>query len=317
MHPAFSVIFFTTTSGAGYGLLALLGLFSALNWIPLENSFNLVAITFALLLVTSGLLASTAHLGHPKRAWRALSQWRSSWLSREGIFAILTYVPASMFWLCGGFPNTFAIGWGLWGIMTAILSLITIYCTAQIYASLKTIRQWNTYHVPLVYLLIGLLDGALIITFLATVFEIFIVQFSWIIILLSFLAGTTKLAYWSAIDTETTRSTSATATGLGDGTEPVSMLDAPTTSDNFVMREMGFRIARKHAQRLRKITFLTLFAIPVTIALITLLESSQIMMLTLSALAVISATVGTIIERWIFFAEAKHVVTLFYGAKTA
>lgn len=25
MHPAFSVIFFTTASGAGYGLLALLG----------------------------------------------------------------------------------------------------------------------------------------------------------------------------------------------------------------------------------------------------------------------------------------------------
>ena len=30
MHPAYSVILFTTASGAGYGLLALLGLAAAL-----------------------------------------------------------------------------------------------------------------------------------------------------------------------------------------------------------------------------------------------------------------------------------------------
>ena len=83
MHPAFSVIFFTSASGAGYGILALLGLFAAFGWIPLKASFNLTIITLALILITAGLLSSTAHLGHPERAWRALSQWRSSWLSRD------------------------------------------------------------------------------------------------------------------------------------------------------------------------------------------------------------------------------------------
>ena len=51
----------------------------------------------ALGLITAGLLSSTFHLGHPERAWRAMSQWRSSWLSREGLVAILTYIPAGAF----------------------------------------------------------------------------------------------------------------------------------------------------------------------------------------------------------------------------
>ena len=103
MHPAFSVIFFTSASGAGYGLLTLLGLFATLDWLPLNAPFNLSVITLALVLITAGLLSSTAHLGHPERAWRALSQWRSSWLSREGVFAIITYIPASIF----------LVGWGV------------------------------------------------------------------------------------------------------------------------------------------------------------------------------------------------------------
>ena len=73
MHPAFSVIFFTSASGAGYGLLTLLGLFATLDWLPLNAPFNLSVITLALVLITAGLLSSTAHLGHPERASRALS----------------------------------------------------------------------------------------------------------------------------------------------------------------------------------------------------------------------------------------------------
>ena len=315
MHPAFSVIFFTSASGAGYGLLTLLGLFATLDWLPLNAPFNLSVITLALVLITAGLLSSTAHLGHPERAWRALSQWRSSWLSREGVFAIITYIPASIFWLAGGFPNHISTDWELWGLAAGFCSIITIFCTAQIYASLKTIPQWNSVFVPLVYLLIGLLDGILIITFFAILFDLFVADLSWVIIVIAVFAGIVKLAYWTATD-KPSGSSSATATGLGDGSEPVALLDAPTTSENFVMREMGFRIARKHSQKLRKITFFTLFFIPAAAATIISFGQTEEIILISSLLALISAGVGTIVERWLFFAEAKHVVTLFYGAKS-
>jgi DMSO reductase anchor subunit len=80
MHPAFSVIFFTTASGAGYGLLALLGILAPLGLVPADAGFGALALGLALVLITAGLLASSLHLGHPERAWRAFSQWRSSWL---------------------------------------------------------------------------------------------------------------------------------------------------------------------------------------------------------------------------------------------
>lgn len=315
MHPAFSVIFFTTASGAGYGILALLGLFATFGWLTLKPSFNLTIITLALILITAGLLSSTAHLGHPERAWRALSQWRSSWLSREGVFAIITFIPASIFWLAGGFPNLIPGPWEFWGLAAGVFSLVTIFCTAQIYASLKTIPQWHSLFVPVIYILIGLLDGALIITFLTAIFDSFVINFSWIVLSLAILGGIVKLTYWNVMD-RPSPSTSATATGLGDGSESVTLLDSPTTSENFVMREMGFRVARKHTQRLRKLTFILLFLIPTAAAAITLFEQNGSILLISSLLALVSAGIGTVIERWLFFAEAKHVVTLFYGAKS-
>jgi hypothetical protein len=59
----------------------------------------IVSLVIGGVLVTLGLLSSTFHLGHPERAWRAFSQWRSSWLSREGVAAVATYVPAAALFL--------------------------------------------------------------------------------------------------------------------------------------------------------------------------------------------------------------------------
>ena len=97
MHPAYSVILFTTSSGAGYGLIDLAGHGPPERSLGTHSGPALVACLVALALITTGLLSSTFHLGHPERAWRALSQWRSSWLSREGIFAVLTYPAALVF----------------------------------------------------------------------------------------------------------------------------------------------------------------------------------------------------------------------------
>jgi hypothetical protein len=105
MHPALSVIVFTTASGAGYGLLALFGVLAAIGALPADRAFGATGLSLALALISAGLLASTVHLGRPERAWRAFSQWRSSWLSREGVAAVATYVPALAFaagWLMSG-----------------------------------------------------------------------------------------------------------------------------------------------------------------------------------------------------------------------
>ena len=92
MHPALSVIFFTTLSGAGYGLLFWAG-WHALTGQSAARTL-LVSIALAIVLSTVGLVSSLFHLGKPSRAWRAFSQWRTSWLSREGVASMATFVVA-------------------------------------------------------------------------------------------------------------------------------------------------------------------------------------------------------------------------------
>src|SRR6202040_1219282 len=149
MHPALSIVFFTTASGAGFALLLLLGLAVPLGLLPESSGFGFVALATAFVLAAAGLVASTFHLGHPERAWRAFSQWRSSWLSREGVAAVATFLPAGVFGLAWVFFDRILF-WAGWA--SAAMALVTIYCTAMIYASLKPIPRWHNAWVPLNYL---------------------------------------------------------------------------------------------------------------------------------------------------------------------
>src|ERR1700761_9514649 len=97
MTPASSVLLLTTLTGFSYGLLAWLGALTTAGVLPSAPLFVPLAVVVALCFASAGLMASTLHLGHPERAWRAFSQWRSSWLSREGVAALATFPPAVIF----------------------------------------------------------------------------------------------------------------------------------------------------------------------------------------------------------------------------
>src|SRR5712692_5632973 len=143
MHPALSIVFFTTASGAGFALLLLIGLAVPLALLPANPGFGLAALATAFVLAAGGLVSSAFHLGRPERAWRAFSQWRSSWLSREGVFSALTFLPTAIFGIGWVFFDTTGGFIGLCGIFAAALAAATVFCTGMIYASLKPIHQWH------------------------------------------------------------------------------------------------------------------------------------------------------------------------------
>ena len=316
MHPALSVILFTTASGAGYGLIVMLALFGAAGVLAPGFGLGLAAFVVALGLVTFGLLASTFHLGHPERAWRAFSQWRSSWLSREGVASVVTYLPALGFaygWVWLGANRG---GWSALGVLAALCALATLVCTGMIYASLATIQRWHNGWVVPNYVALAAMSGALLLDWLTRLFGVSDPLIDRTALVLIALAAALKLGYWRYIDTSTGPSTPQSATGLGDGRAPVRLLEAPHTEENYLMREMGFRIARKHAAKLRRIALVAGFGAPFLLVLLALLAGSVLGAL-LSTLAVASAGLGLVIERWLFFAEARHTVMLYYGAPAA
>src|SRR6056300_1310403 len=132
MKPAASVIIFTSLSGLGFGLLAFLGL--GMPMVDGLVAFVFFAIAYAL--SVGGLLASTFHLGHPARAIKAFSQWRTSWLSREGWLAVLALIVMAIYAIGVIF---FGVRLSIVGIIGAGLSLATVFSTAMIYTQLRSI----------------------------------------------------------------------------------------------------------------------------------------------------------------------------------
>jgi DMSO reductase anchor subunit len=306
MNPAPSIVFFTTASGAGYGLLFWLALLRPFGATPGSTGFGLVALGLALVLITAGLLSSTFHLGHPERAWRAVSQWRSSWLSREGVAAIATYPPALLFGLAilAERPGLALLA----GLLAAVGAAVTVWCTGMIYASLKPIRQWHHPMVAPGYLLFAGFSGAALLAALAGLWGNAALP-----ALLAAVFGAGSLAwkrvYWRQIDTpDPTAPTIETATGLGriGRTRP---LDPPHTEQNWLLREMGFRVARKHREKLRLLA-LAGFGASVLLCLMAVLAGGGAVLLLLPA--ALAALAGLVVERWLMFAEATHSVTLFY-----
>lgn len=292
MHPALSVIFFTTISGAGYGLAFLL----SLGFSDPSASYTKWAWFASLSLISLGLLSSLLHLGNPQRAWRAFSQWRSSWLSREGCMAILTFIPLCTLASLSIFDDRTII---FIGFVSAFFCAITVYCTAMIYASLRPIPQWHTSLTPLCYFGFSLSSGSLLLSSFSPSLSFGFLNFT-----LAILCFAWSLKYlWRRRATLVGygESTISSATGLGSFGD-VRLLDRPHTLGNYLTNEMVFRLARKHEIILWRLSLLFGYAFPVIL-----------LFLFFPLFAFLFHLLGLFLERYLFFATARHAVSLYYG----
>lgn len=309
MNPAFSVLIFTTLSGAGFGLWIWLGLRIALG--PASQAFQalgwILLLLVAGLAVAAGLLASFWHLGKPLRAWRAFSQWRTSWLSREGVLAVASFAPALTLLLLLR-AGQFDIATRIVAAALALLACATVICTAMIYASLRTIPAWRHRLVVPGYLLFALLTGGLPM-----------LLSSWpgahgidgamppMLAAIAITLSALKLIYWRDIDRTPLPQTRGDAIGLPQRTPTV--FERPHTEANYVTREMAFVIARRHARTLRIAAVLLFALVPLLCLLLAWPQpgaTGGIVVASTCALA------GVLLERWLFFAQARHLVTLYY-----
>jgi len=307
MHPAFSVIFFTTMSGAGYGLWFWLAWSYDLAERPAKG-VALIALGLGFLLVSIGLLSSTLHLGKPLRAWRAFSQWRSSWLSREGVMAVVCYLPMLWFGAAIWHGQDHEIARAL----LAIISLAPVLCTGMIYASLKPIPAWRHGLVLPMYLLLAIFTGGLLLLSIRSLSSASVPTWTGLATLIvAVLLWRLKRAYWRDLDRGDERLPDrASALGLPAGRE-FHVFERPHTEANYLTREMGFVLARKHSRRLRMLATIGFALLPALCAaamwLFPNLDTSPWLVV-----AALSALLGTFVERWLFFAEAKHLVMLYY-----
>jgi DMSO reductase anchor subunit len=289
MHPAPSVIIFSTLSGAGFGLLFFLGLGLPIVTGRIAFAFYLLAYALSV----GGLLSAVFHLKNKANAWKSYRQWRSSWLSREGWAAVAALLVMAAYAIGQVFLGVTLtpLGW-----LGAALSLFTVFTTSMIYAQLRPVPRWNQIPAtPLMFLSCALAGGALLSANLTAAS------------LLLLVAGGVTVWHWRAGDRRFAEvgTTMNTATGLPG---EVALWERPHTGPNYLTREMVFQIGRKHALKLRAISLVLLTGLPF---LLTLLPMGHVT----AIVAVLSHLAGVATQRWLFFAEAEHVVGIYYGKR--
>lgn len=310
MHPAFSVIFFTVASGAGFGLFSLLFIADTFK---LGGGFSreqlIIGGLIALALIVFGLLSSTFHLANPKNAWRAFNRFRTSWLSREGVFAVVFMPLALVYLLCIWFDAPLWLR-ELTGLLSAVLAWITVFSTGMIYACLKTIRQWHSPLVPANYLALGYASGSLILLLGAVISGLDTLPYIAMAALILSVAAVLKAIYYFWISSPGLGPTINTATGLTRA--KVKLLDTGHTHGTFLTQEFGFQLARQKAGLLKVVVFVLGFGLPgLMLVWVFNQQGGQVA----AIVAVVGGIIGAAVERWLFFAEARHVVNLYHGAQ--
>ena len=304
MNPAWSVIFFTTLAGGAQGMVVTLAL-SKLAGLPLGPGFVAGVLLIALAMLLTSLAASTLHLGHPERAWRAVLMWRTSWLSRE-VIVLPAFIAAVALWWWMVRSGQGSSRW----LMIACIALAALLwlCTAMIYACLRFIQEWAHGLTLVNYVLIGLASGCTLLAALAAWRH----EAAYLALLAPWALGLT-LAAWA---------TRTLALRRNAGLKPKSTLQSATgirhpllrqhsmgmSAGAFNTREFMHGMGLAVLQRVRWALHGLGFALPALLLAAAIGTGAQ----GLLALAVLAQAIGLLAERWFFFAQARHPQNLYY-----
>ncbi len=324
MHPAFSVIFLTTFIGVGQGLfLALFTLqtYSAVELLPTQDSqgFFATGSFLALAFLVAGLGASVFHLGKPSyfitRAWRAASQWRTSWLSREIIFIPATIALVFLYAVFHYFGwDANLLGADIIGQLTLIigtLATLAVFAlfvsTGMIYAAIKFLQEWASPLTVINYTLLGIASGFTLATAFAAYEAPVLVNFfgGWAILFTVFAFGT-RVA--SLIRNARIKHKSTPQTAIGVRHSHIEQKAMGMMGGSFNTREYFHGKTAAFLKSVKWIFLVLVFAVPVLLLGLGMGTDSQAVL----ALAFVSQYVGLLFERWFFFAQANHPQNLYY-----
>jgi len=311
MHPAFSILFFTTLAGTGQGLLVLLAL-ALLLGVPMASGFVLAAIGLAQVLLLAGLAASFLHLGHKMRAWRAVLMWRTSWMSREVILLPAFIALVALWWLAlaGGGRGALATVW--LPALTVLSAVALWYCTAMIYACLRFIEEWAHPLTIVNFILIGLSAGLVLGCALAGLSgeEALLRATGPWAFTVTWLAWATRRLSLRRNSLLRHKSNLQSATGIRS--ERLVQKSMGMSAGAFNTREFFHGASAAALRHVRWGFQLLAFGLPVLLMGWGLLGTNVSAGAWPWLLAALLQAPGLLAERWLFFAQAKHPQNLYY-----
>jgi sulfite dehydrogenase (quinone) subunit SoeC len=321
MHPAFSVIFLTTLIGAGQGLFLALytgQLYSLANLLPVQSEeFYVLGSLTALALLIGGLVASVFHLGRPERAWRAATQWRTSWLSREVIALpvamALTFLYGLLHYL--GWTDPFFViaetlpvdATLIVGALGTVATFVLFLCTAMIYASLRFIKAWHSPLTVANFLFLGIASGFMLAAAFSAYLGTELVGFYGTWALIATLLGAITRGF-SLYRNTNFRCKVDLQSAIGVHHSELHQKAQGFMGGSFNTREFFHHQSEGFLLMVRYGFLLMVFVLPVVLIVLGYtLESTR-----LPVAAFVIQYLGLVLERYHFFTEAKHPQNLYY-----
>lgn len=322
MHPALSVILLTTLLGVGQGLFLALytgQLYSVAKLLEHQDSqsFYAVGSALALAFLTAGLVASFFHLGHPERAWRSIARWRSSWLSREVIvlpvvmllvflYGLVHYLEwtTPLFTVAGALPVDATL---IIGALATLATFALFICTGMIYASIRFLQEWHSALTVINFTLLGGASGFMLAAAFSAFIGVHLVGFygTWAVIL-TVTALFTRGA--SLLRNHRLRPKSTLQSAIGIRHTTIRQIAQGAMGGSFNTREFFHQQPGRVVSMARIVFLMLVFPLPILLLGAAWGMSSEILPL----LAFLTQYLGLLIERWYFFAEARHPQNLYY-----
>ena len=321
MHPAFSVIFLTTLIGLGQGLFLALyteQVYSILKVLQTQVYIEYFskASMVSLGLLVLGLIASFFHLGHPERAWRSATQWRTSWLSREVIV-----LPISMFFIfvygciyhfdlnatlfnVGEIPINISL---IVGFIATLMTFSLYVSTRMIYASIRFLQEWHSPLTVINYTLIGVASGFTLAAAIASEFAPGLLNFytGWSIALI-IIAFIFRL--FSLLRNKNLRPKSTVQTAIGIRHSQIKQISQGSMGGSFNTREYFHGKKESFVHSVKWIFIVMGFILPLLLLISNFYFNDQNILLA----AVLIQYIGLLFERWYFFADANHPQNIYY-----
>ncbi|MEW6678853.1 MAG: DmsC/YnfH family molybdoenzyme membrane anchor subunit [Pseudomonadota bacterium] len=319
MHPAFSVIFLTTLIGVGQGLF--LALFSSqaytvVNVLPAQSGgYYALGSAIALAFLVAGLVASFFHLGHPERAWRAATQWRTSWLSREVIALPAVMGLVFVYALVNGLGlDADLYGLGLdgqvpltVGVLGVVATLVLFLCTGMIYGCIKFLQEWATPLTPFNYFLLGTASGFSFAAAFAAQAAPELMPFyaGWAMALT--LAGLVSRSA-ALIRNGRLKAKSTVQTAIGVRHNQVKQRSMGMMGGSYNTREYFHGRTLAFMKSIKWLFLVLVFPVPVALMWLGMANGDAALL----AVAFGVQYVGLLFERWFFFAQANHPQNIYY-----
>ncbi len=110
----------------------------------------------------AGLLASLSHLGHPLQAWLALTNVRTSWLSREVVLAVLFAVTGATFTALLRSGSAPGLVREFLCVLAVVLGIACVFAMSRLYM-VPAQPAWNRVATPVTFFATTLLLGSAVV----------------------------------------------------------------------------------------------------------------------------------------------------------